>query len=316
MEKALAHIRSTGTFPVSDLVSPSLSLRHNHGAASTPDLFVAETKAKPDVAAVAAALAVASSSLPSSPSSPQVAAGSGQTTPEYPEILTITDAPLISGSLISIPPNDETLTNTTVAPLPLKQPTVESKEDQNSVGACPVTQAEIDAAKAKVQAWLQPGQPGHEILLTSPQTNGTDGPLKICLLDGFLLYSPTEMPAILRSIDIKLFLLVSRAKATHRREARDGYVTLEGFWKDPPGYVDKIVWPNYAESHAWLFEDGDAEKGVLDEKALEQYGILAQTGKGLDIPFAETLDWAVETVMRELERYHAGKKTENEGGEQ
>jgi hypothetical protein len=28
-----------------------------------------------------------------------------------------------------------------------------------------------------------------------------------------------------------------------RREARTGYTTIEGWWADPPGYVDKIVWP-------------------------------------------------------------------------
>src|SRR4051812_12533523 len=99
--------------------------------------------------------------------------------------------------------------------------------------------------KDRVQAWLQPGQPGYKVF--------EEQQLKVCLLDGFLLYSP-QMGTVMETIDVKLFLGVSRAKATERREARDGYVTLEGFWKDPPGYVDKIVWPNYAEAHAWLFD--------------------------------------------------------------
>ena len=103
---------------------------------------------------------------------------------------------------------------------------------------------------------------------------------------------------------------MSRQKATTRREARDGYVTLEGFWADPPGYVDKIVWPNYAESHAWLFEDGDVEKG-LNGKVLRQKDIMALpqvVGRGggkedvqLDVDMQVTFEWAVETLMRKLE---------------
>ncbi|TDZ74695.1 Nicotinamide riboside kinase [Colletotrichum trifolii] len=171
-------------------------------------------------------------------------------------------------------------------------PFVDSKEDQNSVGKCPVSDAKIAEIKANVKAWLQPDRPGHEIF--------TEGRLKVCLFDGFLLYCK-EMETTMRLIDIKLFLLVSRAKATQRREARDGYVTLEGFWKDPPGYVDKIVWPNYVDAHAWLFEVGNVE-GKLDEKVLRTNDIKAQVGKGLDIDMETTLEWTVDTIIAELER--------------
>ncbi|KAF9877775.1 nicotinamide riboside kinase [Colletotrichum karsti] len=171
-------------------------------------------------------------------------------------------------------------------------PFVDSKEDQNSVGKCPVSDDKISAIKTKVDAWLQPGKPGHAIF--------TEGKLRVCLFDGFLLYCK-EMESTMSLIDIKLFLLVSRAKATQRREARDGYVTLEGFWKDPPGYVDKIVWPNYAEAHDWLFEEGNVE-GTLNEKVLQEKGIKAQVGKGLDIDMETTLEWTVDTIIAELEK--------------
>ncbi|KAK6063108.1 fructosamine kinase [Seiridium cupressi] len=171
------------------------------------------------------------------------------------------------------------------------QPFVDSKEDKNSVGKCPVSDAKIAEMKSKVDAWTQPGQRGHEIL--------TKSGLKICLLDGFLLYSK-EMVGIMDLLDIKLFLLVSKAKATQRREARDGYVTLGGFWADPPGYVDKIVWPNYVESHAWLFEGGDVEK-PLKESSLAEKNILAQKDKGLDIDMETSFEWTVDTLIRQLE---------------
>ncbi|CAN8103488.1 unnamed protein product [Discula destructiva] len=181
-------------------------------------------------------------------------------------------------------------------------PFVDSKEDQNSVGPCPASEEKISAMKAKVQTWLQPGQPGHDVFNGKP-------PLRMCLLDGFLLYSPPAFSSVMDLIDIKLFLQVSRAKATQRREARDGYVTLEGFWTDPPGYVDKIVWPNYVEAHKWMFMDGDVEAERLNWDLLRKRGISAQQSATselwTDFDFEETLVWTVEEVMRALEGWHA-----------
>ncbi|KAK6845198.1 nicotinamide riboside kinase 1 [Apiospora arundinis] len=176
-------------------------------------------------------------------------------------------------------------------------PFVDSKEDKNSVGQCPVSDAKREEMRKKVEAWTQSGQPGHDVLLQSQQGEG----LKICLLDGFLLYS-REMQEVMDQLDVKMFLLVSKAKATQRREARDGYVTLEGFWKDPPDYVDKIVWPNYAESHAWLFKKGDVE-GELDGAVLEDKEILAQRGQGLDVDMETTFEWTVNTLIQQLSRF-------------
>jgi nicotinamide/nicotinate riboside kinase len=79
------------------------------------------------------------------------------------------------------------------------QPFVDSKEDQNSVGSCPASDDQISVMKAKVQAWLQPGQPGHDIFKGG-------SPLRMCLLDGFLLYSPPDFSKIMDLIDIKFFL--------------------------------------------------------------------------------------------------------------
>lgn len=173
-----------------------------------------------------------------------------------------------------------------------------SYQEGNTVGECPVSDAEIANVKARVRAWLQPGQPG-DVIFGQKR-------LKVCLLDGFLLYCK-EMETVMKHIDLKLFLLVSHARAKERREARDGYVTLEGFWKDPPGYVDKIVWPNYVAAHGWLFEDGNVE-GRLKEDVLRDAGIHAQIGQGLDVDFGITLEWAVETVMAGLERFTRREK--------
>lgn len=244
MEKALTHIRSEGTFPVSQNPMEFLSMRRSsHAKLASP--------------------------------------------------------------LIRIPIRSTPCLPMTYSPV---QPFVDSKEDKNSVGSCPASDDQISVMKAKVQAWLQPGRPGHDIF--------SDGnPLRMCLLDGFLLYSPPDFNKIMDLIDIKLFLQVSRAKATQRREARDGYVTLEGFWKDPPGYVDKIVWPNYVEAHQWMFEHGDVEGGKLKWELLQEKHILAQQSSmsdpQTDFAFEETLEWAVEQVMMALQGWHARKVEES-----
>ncbi|KAI5457384.1 P-loop containing nucleoside triphosphate hydrolase protein [Mariannaea sp. PMI_226] len=164
-------------------------------------------------------------------------------------------------------------------------PTLNSLEDQNSVGKCPVPDSVIQAQKDKVAAALSPSHPLRSTL-------------RLCILDGFLLYSPA-MAAIQSSLDIKLFLRASYAKAKARREARDGYVTLEGFWADPPGYVDKIVWPNYVKEHAWMFKEGDVE-GAYKEDVLNEKGIKVQGGVGIDGDIGKTLEWTVEVILDHL----------------
>jgi len=171
-------------------------------------------------------------------------------------------------------------------------PDLDSKEDRNSVGECPISDAVIDELKSKVCAWTRPGGAGYGIL------DATSSPLQLYILDGFLLYSPS-MASIQPLIDVKLFLRVSYAKAKARREARSGYVTLEGFWEDPPGYVDKVVWPNYVEDHKWMFEDEDVE-GKLRKDVVESWRIRCQEG-GMDLNMTTTLKWAVDTVMEQLQ---------------
>lgn len=195
-----------------------------------------------------------------------------------------------------------------------QQPFVDSKEDQNSVGPCPASEATIAAMRKKVAAWLQPGRPGHAIFGNNTNTNK---PPRVCLLDGFLLYAPPRFDRVMALLDVKLFLQVGRERATRRRAARDGYVTLEGFWRDPPGYVDEVVWPNYVAAHRWMFADGDVDAGRLAWDVLAERGILAQKKKEstqhgeaeeggvVDWDFEETFEWVVDSVLTSLEAWHA-----------
>jgi nicotinamide/nicotinate riboside kinase len=168
---------------------------------------------------------------------------------------------------------------------------MESKEDQNSVGECPVPKSVIDSLKTKVKVWTEPGNPGHRALGSLPNA------IRLCVFDGFLLYSKS-MASVQPHMDIKIFLRVSYLKAKARREARSGYVTLEGFWEDPPGYFDQIVWPNYVEDHKWMFENEDVE-GKLIDAAVQQMGVRCQEG-GVDVDMTTTLNWVIDLLMKEI----------------
>ncbi|TKA63088.1 hypothetical protein B0A49_09597 [Cryomyces minteri] len=156
-----------------------------------------------------------------------------------------------------------------------------SKEDQNSVGETDVDQSVIDTCKTK----------------TSLQRKDKSN-IPIAIIDGFLLYSE-GMKNIRELFDVKLFLRTSYKTAKTRREARSGYVTLEGFWEDPPGYVDKVVWPNYVEDHAFLFKNGDVE-GAVDKRACESLEIQVMPQSGEE-NMTKCLEWACAVVEEALD---------------
>lgn len=109
------------------------------------------------------------------------------------------------------------------------------------------------------------------------------------------------MQAIHSALDIKVFLRASYAQAKARREARDGYATIEGFWADPPGYVDKIVWPNYVLEHSWMFEDGDVE-GKFKPDVMAKERINVPPGEPLDGSMGETLEWLVDLLLEQVQK--------------
>lgn len=134
-------------------------------------------------------------------------------------------------------------------------PDLSSKEDKNSVGEVNVDRAVVDDLHWKAGRWMFQDVP------------------PVAIIDGFLLFAE-EMKNIRSLFDVKLFLRTDYKTAKARREGRSGYVTLEGFWEDPPGYVDNVVWPNYAKDHAFLFKDGDVE-GELKQDVVDQLNIHA-----------------------------------------
>ncbi|KAL6717413.1 ribosylnicotinamide kinase [Lecanora helva] len=130
---------------------------------------------------------------------------------------------------------------------------------------------------------------------------------RIVVVEGILLFGATT-PARFRDIfDIRILLRTTRAKARERREGRNGYVTLEGFWQDPPGYFDRVVWPGYVKGFGGFFEKGDVE-GVVRE-GVEGEGVVVQPLKGeREGTVEEGLEWLVSVLREEIKRVVEGER--------
>lgn len=164
----------------------------------------------------------------------------------------------------------------------MSPPDLTSKEDQNSVGRVDVDRVLVEDLKWKASKWMFADAP------------------PIALTDGFLLYSDA-MKDIRNQFDVKLFLRTDYSTAKARRESRSGYVTLEGFWEDPPGYVDDVVWPNYVKDHAFLFKDGNVE-GDLDAEQLTRLNIRAMPDAAQG-NMTTCLQWAYDVLDEALDRF-------------
>lgn len=119
---------------------------------------------------------------------------------------------------------------------------------------------------------------------------------KLLIVEGLLLFPSPPLPAALPSLfDVKILLSVSKNVARERREARPGYVTLDGFWTDPPGYFDDVVWPNYVESHEKYFLNGNVE-GEVDEVNCKGGVHIGPREGGV----VEVLEWVVNVIRGEV----------------
>jgi nicotinamide/nicotinate riboside kinase len=160
-----------------------------------------------------------------------------------------------------------------------------SKEDQNSVGKSGVDTAVVEDLKKRAAARFG----------TQSTSNNTT---PVAIVDGFLLLSD-DMKDIRSLFDLRLFLRTDYNTAKTRREARSGYVTLEGFWEDPPGYVDEVVWPNYVKDHGFLFEKGNVE-GELNKNVLKDLDIHAMPREAQK-SMTRCLEWAYEILETALD---------------
>jgi nicotinamide/nicotinate riboside kinase len=90
-------------------------------------------------------------------------------------------------------------------------PTLDSIQDKNTAGHSGVPDAVVKIMQDEVVKENLVNRNNKEILL--------------CLVDGFLLYSD---PIVVKELDIRLLVRAPYEKLKTRREARSGYVTIEG----------------------------------------------------------------------------------------
>ena len=198
-----------------------------------------------------------------------------------------------------------------------------SKEDQNSVGESHVEAGEVEEWKGKIKSWVEGLSMGRRNSSTTTTRDGDEDTIqreiRIYIVDGFLLYppppsstthpsSPPHTQSALSHLHLltstllspKLFIPSTRQQTLTRRTARSGYVTLEGFWTDPPGYVEDVVWPNYTRCHAWMYQGGNVGGEVFDEGACKGEGVQVCPGEGgWEMP--RVLGWAVEMIKEAVE---------------
>jgi nicotinamide/nicotinate riboside kinase len=169
-------------------------------------------------------------------------------------------------------------------------PSLKSKEDQNALGHSGVPGHVVEIMKEDVEKGNLVKRKDQDVVL--------------CLVDGFLLYVD---PSVVKELDLRLLVRAPYDKLKARREARSGYVTIDGlahcdtelisgFWEDPPGYFDKIVWKWYVKDHQHLFENNHIDGPLREDKSLN-----LQTPVQLDLTMQELLMWAMGVVSNYLE---------------
>jgi nicotinamide/nicotinate riboside kinase len=79
------------------------------------------------------------------------------------------------------------------------------------------------------------------------------------IIEGFLLFCDDK---VCDNIDNKYFVNASRHILKERRESREGYVTLQGYWVDPPGYFDQVVWPQFIHWNQHILDDTKRDPSI------------------------------------------------------
>ncbi|KAL8812559.1 MAG: hypothetical protein Q9223_007262 [Gallowayella weberi] len=98
-------------------------------------------------------------------------------------------------------------------------------------------------------------------------------------------------------LDVKILLRASREESRSRRfdRASDGHERKS--W-DTREYFDRIMWPEFVNEHAVLFDNGDVE-GRPKFRVCDRVGISAQPT--LNMSLEQTLRWIVDVICRESE---------------
>ncbi|KAL9103578.1 MAG: hypothetical protein Q9163_001380 [Psora crenata] len=204
--------------------------------------------------------------------------------------------------------------------------------DDGVHGSQRISPCTIARARQKVEQWPR------GLLTKQKNKNGNNNKnvksRPIVLVEGFLLFGHSVQESLAPLFDLQILLRATFAAARARRARRNGYVTLQGFWQDPPRYFEDVVWPNYMREHAWLFPRGDVEGEVVDVIVSRPSSPLLLKGPGEaarididspprhrvrvgpvgdDVPPDQILDWVLDVVRQALEEAEVEAEVEIEG---
>nr|BAA21404.1 HYPOTHETICAL 27.7 KD PROTEIN IN CPT1-SPC98 INTERGENIC REGION [Schizosaccharomyces pombe] len=112
----------------------------------------------------------------------------------------------------------------------------------------------------------------------------------LVFVDGFMMYVNEDL---INAFDIRLMLVTDFDTLKRRREARTGYITLEGFWQDPPHYFENYVWPGYVHGHSHLFVNGDVTGKLLDKRI--------QLSPSSKMSVRDNVQWAINSILNALQ---------------
>lgn len=88
----------------------------------------------------------------------------------------------------------------------------------------------------------------------------------VVVVDGIMLFQ--ESSSLWDMFDVKILFGGSHDELKARREARTAYTTVEGFWQDPPGYFDDIVWPEFLKEYGYLYDSEGNLSNIANHKGI------------------------------------------------
>ncbi|SMN18393.1 similar to Saccharomyces cerevisiae YNL129W NRK1 Nicotinamide riboside kinase [Maudiozyma saulgeensis] len=122
------------------------------------------------------------------------------------------------------------------------------------------------------------------------KTQYIDKKYKLVIVDGFMLYNNHDISS---EFDLRLFIRAPYKTLKKRRDARNGYQTLDSFWVDPPYYFDEFVYKSYEENHRSLFQHGDVEGKLTTESSKEIKDFNNDDGVSIE----ESLSWVIDQIV-------------------
>lgn len=166
----------------------------------------------------------------------------------------------------------------------------------------------VGSIRRDVRGWAQQHNLGDltSVLPEIPSAvGGTRLAVQVTLVEGIMLFGKS-VRELHDMFDVRI-LVRGRYKELKQRRAGRRYETDEGWWTDPDGYFDRVVWPEYAEEHQHLFKDRDVN-GEANDKVMQELKIDVCPDESIE----GMLRWIVERLKAVILNTHSGEEKVND----